>query len=384
MAYAYKRGAVWYVGYLDELGVQVRHSCKARSQGSAKSMAVELEVKAERVRLGIERAAPASHTWDQLCARYLEDVAPNHRNSDTTRSQMRVHVGPAFAGVSLVKITPADVDAWVTGLLKKKLANSTRELMRIRVQAVFTYAVRSLEWLHTNPATKSTPIAVPQRPPSFLTLEELQRVLAVPSFIVNEIAVAGMAGLRRGEVAGLMREDVSLATRTLFVRRSFEGATTKGGRERAIAIHDDLAPFLKDALECSKDPVFLFPSRTGGPRSRHWQATKEFRRVLEAAGITRTLSFKSLRATAGTHNYAATGDMYFVQHLLGHSDAKVTARFYAHALPEHRRAQANQVRYLSQNSLTYSAHAPQEAEREVASVGDVVIKSMALDGGVDE
>jgi hypothetical protein len=77
---------------------------------------------------------------------------PTFRNVRTGESQMRAHVSKAFAGRALQDIKPADVNAWL-GRLKTvaKLEDSSRKTMRMRLSAVFSYAVTSLKWLAVNP-----------------------------------------------------------------------------------------------------------------------------------------------------------------------------------------------------------------------------------------
>ena len=67
--------------------------------------------------------------------------------------------------------------------------------------------------------------------PAFLEPDDVQHLLAQLSPRDRPIAaVAVYAGLRKGELFGLRKVDVDLARRFLMVRRSYDPATTKGGR----------------------------------------------------------------------------------------------------------------------------------------------------------
>lgn len=65
-------------------------------------------------------------------------------------------------------------------------------------------------------------------------------------------------------------------------------------------------------------------------------------RLMWARPVPVPFVFHNLRSTAATHHLEATGDVRFVQGLLGHADAKTTER-YAHLRPERMVAQADRL-----------------------------------------
>lgn len=345
MSYAYQRGPRFYLAYRDATGRLVRVSSKAaRTLGQAKKLALEAELEAERERLGIARPKAKKHTWDELCERYSADVVPNHKSKANTESQMRLYVARAFKGRALTDIVPGDIDRFVTGLRKKGLKDSSREVIRMRVSAILTYAVKGLRWLHASPMADAARVSVPKVKPKHMNAEEVRAlVMAAPPWLQPIVAASLFLGLRKGEVCGLRKEDVDLPGRLVHVRHSYAG-TTKTGRERSVIIPDECAPFLELALKLSQGSEYVFPANHGGMRSPKGGFHKAFSKALAAAGV-KGISFRHTRSTWATTAYAATGDIRFVQKTLGHSKVETTAYHYADVLPEHFRAQANRLTY---------------------------------------
>jgi integrase len=138
------------------------------------------------------------------------------------------------------------------------------------------------------------------------------------------VLLALNTGLRRGELFGLLWDDVNLTAKLLIVR----GDGTKSGQTRVVNLNSEAveilrawkpAPVTRDAL--------VFPGRDGerDDLKTAWQ------RLLKAADITR-FRFHDLRHTFASKLVMAGVDLNTVRELLGHSDLKMTIR-YAHLAP---------------------------------------------------
>jgi len=104
---------------------------------------------------------------------------------------------------------------------------------------------------------------VPKRLPSFLTIEEVPRVLlALPERWPPLFATAIYSGLRKGELAGLRKADIDLVGRFINVRRSYARDTTKGGHADAVPIASELVPYLEAAIKRSPSDL-VFPNEDG-------------------------------------------------------------------------------------------------------------------------
>lgn len=122
------------------------------------------------------------------------------------------------------------------------------------------------------------------------------------------VALAARAGLRRSEIQGLRREDLTPAG--LLVRG-------KGGRERLLPIGADL----REAI-LARPPGWLFPSRRGDGPVHHDTVA---RWVKAASGS----APHALRHRFATRVYGARRDLLATQRLLGHSSPATTQVYVA-------------------------------------------------------
>jgi len=150
--------------------------------------------------------------------------------------------------------------------------------------------------------------------------------------VVLEIALG--SGLRVAEIAGLACGDVSLGelSGSILVRNG------KGGKRRTVVISARLCRVLKrhihwknlrnQSLDHSA-PLLASTQTEGQISTRALQ--KMFRRLQEAAGVSRH-RFHDLRPTYGSFLLRASGnDLVFVKDQMGHADLSTTA-IYLHAL----------------------------------------------------
>ncbi len=176
--------------------------------------------------------------------------------------------------------------------------------------------------------------------------------------------MAARLGLRRGELIGLRWSDVDLEGAQLRVASQIQqirgqsvrtSVKTRAGN-RTLPLDHDLVAILRDHRRNQEeeqrllgpawqDHGLVFPSECGTPLSPRSLA-RQVDRLLAAAGLPRR-RLHDLRHTAATLMLAAGVPMVDVSHMLGHSSAEVTARVYAHSLPEQRlRAVAAVTRLL--------------------------------------
>ncbi len=146
-----------------------------------------------------------------------------------------------------------------------------------------------------------------------------------------------MHGLRAGEIQHLLVRDVDLVHGIVRVVDR-EGARTKSERSardvpiistRAIEALRDLLRDRQGDLDAPAIPM----GRAGkaGTGSRSSWLNRRCNVTCEAAGL-RPISPHALRHTVATLAITAGADVSSVQALLGHEDARVTARIYSHAV----------------------------------------------------
>ncbi|HEY3447000.1 MAG TPA: site-specific tyrosine recombinase XerD [Myxococcales bacterium] len=171
--------------------------------------------------------------------------------------------------------------------------------------------------------------------PIFLTVEEVERLLAAPKDATPAgerdramLEVLYATGLRVSELCGLTAEDVNL-------RDGYLIAKGKGSKERVVPLGDYAVAWVKRHLEGGREalrkgrktrPLFLGPRGTAITRQGIWKIIKRYAVV---AGIDKPLSPHKLRHSFATHLLERGADLRAVQAMLGHADISTT-QIYTH------------------------------------------------------
>ena len=219
-------------------------------------------------------------------------------------------------------------------------------------------AIRSFyRYLHregivpTNPlATISSP-KLDKRLPSFLTIEEVERLLEAPDLskpqgqrdrAILELLYA--SGLRVSELAQLTLKQIDLDTNEIRV-------WGKGSKERVVLMGEPAAKALKEYL--SRDRSKLLGDKKSnavfvtkyGQRLTERGVQKRLEEIAKKAGIDKRVHPHLLRHTFATHLLDGGADLRVVQELLGHANLSST-QIYTHVT----KSQAKKV-YLSAHPM---------------------------------
>jgi integrase/recombinase XerD len=171
--------------------------------------------------------------------------------------------------------------------------------------------------------------------PSFLTLEEVEQLLAAPDERHPEgmrdkamLELLYATGLRVSELCGLGINDVQLGAGYLV-------AKGKGSKERVVPVGsvavEKVQAYLagtRQLLLKQRESRALFVTRRGGAFTRmgFWKLLK---RYALKAGIRKPLSPHKLRHSFATHLVERGADLRAVQAMLGHADLSTT-QIYTH------------------------------------------------------
>lgn len=274
--------------------------------------------------LRIERRL-AAHTVES----YSRDLAALGRFSDDR-------------GVGLATLTRQDLEAFVRQLMTRGL--SPRSVARAVACTRGFYRFLVLDrHLAASPADDlRAPHAWPALP-KFLTLEEVDRLLAQPDPTSPRgvrdrtlIELLYATGLRVSELLALRPADVNLDAGYLT-------CSGKGGKQRIVPIGDEAAAWVRryqqsarPALLRKGSPPRLFVNARGGPLSRvgFWKILKGYGRL---AGLQRDLSPHVIRHSFATHLLDRGADLRAIQMMLGHADLSTT-QIYTHVLEARLRA----------------------------------------------
>jgi len=227
------------------------------------------------------------------------------------------------------------------GLVKASIA---RKLSAIR--SFYRYLLRE-GMVPTSPVATTSSPKLDRRLPSFLTIEEVERLLEAPDLSKPDglrdralLELLYASGLRVSELVSLNLEQINLNTNEIRV-------LGKGAKERVVLIGRPAAEALnvylsqgRPELSGKKLSNALFLNRYG-----ERLIERRVQRILEKyaiiAGIDKRVHPHLLRHTFATHLLDGGADLRVVQELLGHADLSST-QIYTHVT----KSQARKV-YLS-------------------------------------
>ena len=251
---------------------------------------------------------------------------------------------------SLEKVDKNTLREYISWLMEQGVvkASIARKLSSIR--SFYRYLVRE-GILAINPLEKVSSPKLDKRLPSFLTIEEMERLLETPD-ITSPVGQRDRAlmellyasGLRVSELVQLNLEQVNLDTHETRVRG-------KGSKERIVLMGEPAAKALSIYLTRGR-PELLGEKRSSavfvtrdGRRLTERRVQKELEEIAVKSGIGKRVHPHMLRHTFATHLLDGGADLRVVQELLGHADLSST-QIYTHVT----KSQAKKM-YLSAHPM---------------------------------
>jgi integrase len=272
-----------------------------------------------------------------------------HRSYRNDRNRWRRDLKPFFGGSK-----PHEVDAaLIRQFIERKLAeglSSTTVGHLVRELSTFFADVVEMGYVQTNPVAglpRSTRRLYrnakdPRTTPFLEKLEDVRRVfLALPTPYRVAFAVGALAGLRTGEVLGLVWRDVDLANRRIYVRQQVhEGrlGPLKDDESRVVLILKPLAPILGEYKLATGGEGLLFPPRypkrggrldTPPAFTRPHTLWRHLAKALEACQLPALTWYQATRHTFASQFVLGGGSIEKLSKLMGHASVTTTER-YAH------------------------------------------------------
>lgn len=273
-------------------------------------------------------------------AEYAALWEPLRLGSDGTKrlrdNAIRLHIVPALGQYRLSAVLPSHVEALVKGLTDKGLsAGSVRNIYEVAAR-IFASAVRDRKIA----ASPCLDIALPKDTSGEVEPPTLEQVEAVRAQLDDRwqavVVVLAGTGLRVGELLGLVQGDVNFLRRTVRVERqrlqSNEVAELKTlTSKRTVPVGQVTLDVL--AAHMAQYPASdsaLFTDEFGSPLTyRRWK--KLLSAAADAAGV--PMTSHSLRHYCASAALSGGASIVQVQKMLGHKDATITLRTYAHLVP---------------------------------------------------
>jgi integrase len=240
---------------------------------------------------------------------------------------MRLHVLPVLGHLRLSELTTRDVQRLVDKLIRDGLAPATINVVITPLRAMCRRAAARGQ-IRSNPTIGVEKPAVRCKPRRVVAPEIAEAMIAaLPASERALWATAIYAGLRRGELAGLRREDIDLANGIIHVRRGWDakdGEITPKSRQgkRRVPLTLTLRDYLDEHLLNVADGDQVFGSfahvEKAGERARkHWNAAglepitlHEARYVYASFAIAAGFNAKALSTYMGHANVGITHDLY--------------------------------------------------------------------------
>ncbi|GAA4727051.1 hypothetical protein GCM10023216_17350 [Isoptericola chiayiensis] len=305
MAYTEKRasaaGTTSYVGRFRVDG-RLRSTRAFRARRDALAEARRAEEAGKRGEWIDPRAGDLTvAAWFDAWQSARADRAP--RTLESERERFRSLVAPTFGGTPLRRVAHDDVTRWAVEMRPPGgtgAASPARRRDAVRLLVALLDAAVDARRLTTNPArtpsgrVPSMPRAPKTKPHRYLSHEQLRRVTDAISSSQSAtlVLLAGLTGLRWGEVSALRVGDVDLLRRRITVARAYtrldDGrlllGDTKTHARREVPLPRVLEPGLTALLTGNDAAALLFTGRDGGPLRRESFDRYAFRPAVLAAG----------------------------------------------------------------------------------------------------
>ncbi len=243
---------------------------------------------------------------------------------------LRQRLLPALGHERLRELTLPQLQRFIDRLAADGHAASTISSTITPLRAIFRRA-RQLGEVQTNPVSGVSLPSVNRRQGRFATVEQIEPMLARLDSAKDRAlwATALYAGLRRGELRALHREDVDLAVGVIRVERGWDDCEgeqlpkSKQGRRKVpipAVLRDRLLEYLIDGPQTGR--IFI-GSRDGYDRGRA---------AARGAGVEEP-TFHECRHGYAALMIAAGVNVKALSTFMGHANIRITLDQYGHLLP---------------------------------------------------
>jgi len=236
---------------------------------------------------------------------------------------------------SLEKVDKQVLRDYLAYLAEQGIAKASIARKLSAIRSFYRYLVRE-GILAKNPLEQAASPKLDRRLPSFLTVEEMVRLLTAPDLATPQgqrdralIELFYAAGLRVSELVNLNLEQVNIDTREIRV-------WGKGSKERMVLMGEPAARALtnyigqgRPRLQGEKGDRGALFLNNRGRRLTERMVQKILSKYARLAGINKRVYPHLLRHTFATHLLDGGADLRVVQELLGHANL-ATTQIYTH------------------------------------------------------
>lgn len=280
-------------------------------------------------------------------SKWLESTGNMKRKSVAdAESLWRCFVEPTFGNRKIASISRSEVKEWASkglSITGKKGSASRVRKAGFLLSSLMQFAIEQ-DYISKSPLGRMKGI-IPKlgETPKYqiLTPQELVRLADEAGEYRLAILVAGLLGLRWGELVALMPEDFDFRKKELSISKTmseesgkFYPTTTKNGKSRIVPIPDSLNKDLIRQVVSTPAGSPVFHSAKGKYLRSSNFSRRVFKPALTAAGLPE-MRVHDLRHSAVTNLLASGINFISVSKLVGHSKASTTINIYAHEAENH-------------------------------------------------
>lgn len=238
---------------------------------------------------------------------------------------------------SFVDITRKEIELlYIADLVKKNVSAASRARKLSSLKAFYKWA-KTNGYVVENPVESMESPKIPYKEPKVMSKEEVQNVMfyarndnSCEENLFRDSAILATlfnTGLRRAEIVNLKLSDVDLKNSSLLVNG-------KGSKQRTVYFNTNVQAILSEyiyshrKLFCTaKNSEYLFISKKSGKLNVSTINLIVDRNLKKANLKDKGYTAHSTRKSFATAAYEASGDIFAVQRLLGHSNPNVTQRY---------------------------------------------------------
>lgn len=322
----------------------------------------QAQIECARLVLETQRGTLVDPTRETVAAfleRWIEhmqgQVSP--RSLERYAELCRKNLAPLLGGLALAKLQPAHISqayakALASGRRDGKGGLSARTVTHMH-RVLREALQQALAWqlLARNPADAVKPPKVERKQLSTYDIQQTAELLE--GFRGNRMFIptvlAGLCGLRRGEIAALQWKHVDIERRQIAVAQSAEQTRAgvrykppKSGRARTVAISDTVTTELRThrvaQAECLlslgvrlSEDTFVVAQADGSPLQPN-SLSHEWVRQIRKIGLPR-IRYHDLRHAHATHLLLSGVHPKVASERVGHSKVGITLDLYSHVLP---------------------------------------------------
>ncbi len=240
------------------------------------------------------------------------------------------HLAPAFGDKTLDTIYPFDIEKLILKMKKgvnqhgNPYSKATIKHQLVLLSRLFSVADTWGLYNGPNPCRKIKKPTLNNMKNEFLSDDELSRLLEVLATWPDRMSAAFIkfamfTGMRRGELFKLQWADIDMVRQTATLR------DPKGNRDVVLPLSGKSIKILQEVPR-EYNTTFIFYGKNGNQRTNF---KGPWLRIRQAAGLPDNFRLHGLRHHWASQLVSNGVPIFTVQKLLGHKDAKTTAR-YAH------------------------------------------------------